>query len=72
MYVPVATVEGQLLIAYAFSVKQLLLSPGMIMMIIATTRMHRALIDYASGSPDVYDALNFFSFLSCSARAMSF
>jgi hypothetical protein len=37
-------------------VTQLLLLPGLITMIIASTRMHRFLIDFASGSPDVYDA----------------
>jgi hypothetical protein len=27
-------------------------------MTIAATRMHRSLVDYASGFPDVYDAVN--------------
>jgi hypothetical protein len=40
------------------SVTQMILSPGLITMTIAVTRMHRSLVDYASGFPDVYDASN--------------
>jgi hypothetical protein len=63
---------GEIHIGLRLVVTQMLLPPGMITMVIATTRMHRSLVDFASGSPDLYDTLNFISFLSCSARAMSF
>ncbi len=48
------------------SVTQMLLTPGVITMTIASTRMHRSLVDYASGFPDVYDTLNLLHFLFCS------
>jgi hypothetical protein len=55
-----------------FSVTQMVMTPGMITMTIATTRMHRSLVDYASGFPDVYDTLNLLYLLFYSARAISF
>jgi hypothetical protein len=36
--------------------------PSLIVMIIAATRMHRSLVDFASGSTEMYDTLHFFSF----------
>jgi hypothetical protein len=33
-------------------------------MAIAATRLHRSLIGYACGIPDVYDTLNYFTFYS--------
>ena len=44
------------------SVTQMLLTPLLIIMTITATRMHRSLVDYASGLLDVYDTLNFFTF----------
>jgi hypothetical protein len=35
----------------------MILTPGLIIMTIAATRMHRSLVDYASAFPDVYDTL---------------
>jgi hypothetical protein len=37
-------------------------TPGLIIMTIAATRMHRSLIDFASGSSDMYDSLHFLFF----------
>jgi len=50
----------------------MLLTPGLITMTITATRMHRSLIDYASGFPDVYDTLNLLYLLSYSKGAISF
>ncbi|KAH9988671.1 hypothetical protein BJV77DRAFT_728589 [Russula vinacea] len=50
----------------------MLLTPGTITMIITATRMHRYLVDFAFGSPNGYDTLNFLSFLFCSAPVISF
>ena len=50
----------------------MLLTPGLITMTITATRMHRSLIDYASGFPDVYDTLNLLYLLSYSMGAISF
>ena len=47
-------------------------APGMITMTIAATRMHRSLVDYASGFPDVYEMLNLLYLLSYSTYAISF
>lgn len=33
----------------------MLLIPAVIVMTVTATRMHRSLVDYASGFPDVYD-----------------
>ncbi len=41
---------------------QVLENPSLIVMIIAATRMHRSLVDFASGSTEMYDALHFLSF----------
>ena len=54
------------------SVTQMLLTPGLIVMTVAATRMHRSLVDYASGFPDVYDNLNLPYPLSHLTRAISF
>jgi hypothetical protein len=37
-------------------------TPAVIIMTIAATRMHRSLVNFASVSSDVYDALHFLSF----------
>ncbi len=42
---------------------QVLENPSLIVMIIAATRMHRSLVDFASGSTEMYDALHFLSFI---------
>jgi len=44
-------------------VPQVLENPSLIVMIIAATRMHRSLVDFASGSTEMYDALHFLSFI---------
>jgi hypothetical protein len=45
----------------------------MITMKIAATRMHRSLVDYASGSPDAYDTLQLpFLFILLSASNVQF
>jgi len=36
--------------------------PGELILTIAATRMHRALVDFASASSDMYDTLHFLSF----------
>lgn len=59
-------------ICLRLSVTQMLLPLGCITMTIAATRMHRSLVDYASGSPDMYDTFNFRFFSCFSAREMSF
>ncbi len=41
---------------------QVLGNPSLIVMIIAATRMHRSLVDFASGSTEMYDTLHFLSF----------
>jgi len=43
-------------------VPQVLENPSLIVMIIAATRMHRSLVDFASGSTEMYDTLHFLSF----------
>jgi len=43
-------------------VPQVLGNPSLIVMIIAATRMHRSLVDFASGSTEMYDTLHFLSF----------
>jgi hypothetical protein len=51
------------------SITQIMLTPSLITMTIAATRMHRYLVDYASGFPDVYDMLNLLYLLFYSTRA---
>ena len=41
----------------------MLQTPGLVMMIIAATRMHRALVDFASESSDMYGTLCLLAFL---------
>jgi hypothetical protein len=44
---------GKSLISYAFLQQtQIIVTPGTITMVIAATRMHRSLIDFACGTPD--------------------
>jgi hypothetical protein len=54
------------------SVTQIILSPILITMTIAATRMHRYLVDFASGFPDVYDTPNLLYLLSYLTRAILF
>lgn len=42
-------------------------TPGVIVMTIAATQMHRSLVNFASGSPDVYDTLHLLSIYPLSA-----
>ena len=55
-----------------FFVTQIITAPGMITMTIAATRMHRSLVDYASGFSDVYDTFNLLHLLSYSTRGYRF
>ena len=55
------TMVGGVTDCLPLSVTQMLLTPGTITMIIAATRMHRYLVDFAFGSPNGYNTLNFLS-----------
>jgi hypothetical protein len=44
------------------STSQLFEVPSLVVMTIAATRMHRSLVDFASGSTEVYDILHFLSY----------
>ena len=53
--------EGKRPVSLFFSTLQLFVSPTHIIVTIAATRVHRALVDFTSGSSDVYDTLTSFS-----------
>jgi hypothetical protein len=55
-----------------FSVTQVIWSLALITVIITTTRMHRYLVVYASGSLGTYDTLNLLYLLSYSTPEISF
>jgi hypothetical protein len=59
-YVFVVIGEERPLVSH--SAPQLFETPCKITMIIAATRMHRALVDFASGSSDMYGTLYFLLF----------
>ena len=50
----------------------MLQTPGLVTMVIAATRMHRALVDFASEPSDMYGTLRLLSFFARSVRPMSF
>jgi hypothetical protein len=68
-YVLLFSVKGgsELLIP---SASQLFQGSSQIIMIIATTRMHRSLVNFAAGSSHVYDTFQFLSLIPLSAAGL--
>src|SRR6266566_1522202 len=56
-----SSVRGNVRFLFFFSTLKLFVSPTHLIVTIAATRVHRALVDFPSGSSDVYDTLTSFS-----------